>query len=56
MAHVQIFGLEKGRMGNNGRANDIFKREIERKTGYMDQKWAEHRELPAQPQIAAVPP
>jgi hypothetical protein len=56
MAHVQIFGLEKGRMSNDGRANDIFECEVERKAGYMEQKWGEYRALPAQPQIGAVPP
>jgi len=29
-------------MGNDGRMNDIFEREIERKAGYMEQKW-KHR-------------
>ena len=56
MAHVQIFGLEKGWMGNDSRTNDIFEREIEHKAGYIEQKWAEYRELPAQPQVGVIPP
>ena len=56
MAHVQIFGLEKGWMGNDSCTNDIFEREIERKAGYKEQKWAEYRKLPVQPQVGVVPP
>jgi hypothetical protein len=54
MTHIQIFGLEEGRMGNDGRANDIFKRKIEHKAGYMEQKWTQHRA--PHPQIGVVPP
>jgi hypothetical protein len=43
MTHIQIFGLEKGRMGNDGCMNDIFERKIERKAGYVEQKWTQHR-------------
>jgi hypothetical protein len=38
MTHIKIFGLDKGRMGNSGRLNDIFKREIKRKAGCMERK------------------
>ena len=34
MTHIQIFGLEEGRMGNNGGLDDIFECKIERKAGY----------------------
>jgi hypothetical protein len=34
--HIQVFRLEKGRMGNDGHLNDIFERKIERKAGYME--------------------
>ncbi len=33
-----IFRLEKGRVGNN----DIVKRKIRHKAGYLEQKWTQH--------------
>jgi hypothetical protein len=54
MTHIQIFRLEKGRMGNDGRANDIFECKVESKAGCMEQKWTQHRA--AQPQVDLVPP
>jgi hypothetical protein len=38
MAHIYIFRLEKGQVGNNGGLDDIFKCKIERKTAYNGTK------------------
>jgi hypothetical protein len=34
MTHIQVFRLEKGRMGNDGHVNDIFERKIKHNAGY----------------------
>jgi hypothetical protein len=36
-------------MGNDGGLDDIFECKIERKAGYMEQKWTQHRA--ARPQV-----
>jgi hypothetical protein len=33
MTHIQIFRLNKGRMGNDGHTDDIVERKIEHKAG-----------------------
>jgi hypothetical protein len=36
MTHIQIFRLEKGRMSNDGRVNEIFECKIEHEASYME--------------------
>ena len=39
ITHIKILGLEKRRMSNDGRVNDVVKRKIEHETGYTGHKW-----------------
>jgi hypothetical protein len=41
-------------MSNDGSLDDIFKRKIEGKAGYMEQKWTQHHS--SQSQVDVIPP
>jgi hypothetical protein len=47
LTHLQIFGLEKRGMGNDGHVDNVFECKIEHKAAYLEHESTRHRALKA---------